>query len=308
VVIKSTSGPWIVRQRFLSSGTDQPLAGRFNFNNTVKSLALVADRTGTTMVAVQPDGQPELNARYFDRSPFGALEGPSGTGGSVNPETGFGGATTPNQSGGFTYLRNRWYDPQTGRFLTQDPIGLAGGVNLYAYAGNNPVANSDPFGLKCEGRGNCTQSDGGVIAQGDAAEKEWMAYENAQTMAVLRGGLGILHDLVYSCGEMPCVSPVRASAPEINVPYSRPSGATTAAQRASVQGQPCAICGESAERMVAGHKRALVVEYYKTGTVDIKAARSLEAVRPECPTCSAREGARLSVYARIQRFLLGFDY
>jgi RHS repeat-associated protein len=45
------------------------------------------------------------------------------------------------------YLRNRYYDPETGRFTQEDPIGLAGGVNSYGFAGGDPVNYSDPFGL-----------------------------------------------------------------------------------------------------------------------------------------------------------------
>jgi hypothetical protein len=45
------------------------------------------------------------------------------------------------------YVRNRWYDPQQGRFISEDPIGLAGGINQYAYVGNNPVIARDPTGL-----------------------------------------------------------------------------------------------------------------------------------------------------------------
>ena len=45
--------------------------------------------------------------------------------------------------------QNRWhcYDPQRGRYLSPDPLGLAGGLNLYAYAGSDPVNGSDPLGL-----------------------------------------------------------------------------------------------------------------------------------------------------------------
>src|SRR5471032_2602134 len=48
---------------------------------------------------------------------------------------------------GLEYRRNRYYDPQSGRFTQEDPIGLAGGLNLYGFAGGDPLNFDDPFGL-----------------------------------------------------------------------------------------------------------------------------------------------------------------
>ena len=45
------------------------------------------------------------------------------------------------------YYRARFYDPQLGRFVSEDPIGLAGGVNSFAYVSNNPQNRIDPSGL-----------------------------------------------------------------------------------------------------------------------------------------------------------------
>jgi RHS repeat-associated protein len=53
---------------------------------------------------------------------------------------------------GLQYRRNRYYDPVTGRFTQEDPIGISGGLNLYGYAIGDPINYSDPFGLcpKCK--------------------------------------------------------------------------------------------------------------------------------------------------------------
>jgi len=44
--------------------------------------------------------------------------------------------------------RNRQYSPQVGRFISKDPIGFQGGLNLWGYCDNNPIIFRDPFGYR----------------------------------------------------------------------------------------------------------------------------------------------------------------
>ena len=69
--------------------------------------------------------------------------------GLPSPKTYVGGLGVHNDVGdtGLLYMRRRHYDPTLGRFLSADPIGLAGGLNVYEYAGTNPVTFVDPEGL-----------------------------------------------------------------------------------------------------------------------------------------------------------------
>ena len=45
------------------------------------------------------------------------------------------------------FLRNRYYDPNVGRFLSEDPVRFDGGIDFYAYVRNSPINFSDPLGL-----------------------------------------------------------------------------------------------------------------------------------------------------------------
>jgi len=52
-----------------------------------------------------------------------------------------------DEEAGLHYNYFRYYDPNTGRYITSDPIGLAGGLNTYGYVGGNPLRWIDPKGL-----------------------------------------------------------------------------------------------------------------------------------------------------------------
>ncbi len=61
---------------------------------------------------------------------------------------------------GLTYRRNRYYDSQSGRFTQVDPMGIAGGLNVYGFTAGDPVNFTDPFGLMlfCGPFADCNQN------------------------------------------------------------------------------------------------------------------------------------------------------
>jgi RHS repeat-associated protein len=72
---------------------------------------------------------------------------------------------------GLYYMRARYYDPTLRRFISEDPIGLAGGINMYAFAAGDPMNGSDPSGLR-----GCTDAqiaDGGITDTDPLTGHQW---------------------------------------------------------------------------------------------------------------------------------------
>ncbi|HKX63506.1 MAG TPA: RHS repeat-associated core domain-containing protein, partial [Verrucomicrobiae bacterium] len=95
---------------------------------------------------------------------------------------------------GLHYNRHRYYSPRLGRYIQSDPIGLAGGLNLYAYPAN-PLVKVDTNGLTCDGPSN--KANGAPDAEappkrtevkkgedvGDVAKKSGMEKEHLEKLS-----------------------------------------------------------------------------------------------------------------------------
>jgi RHS repeat-associated protein len=101
-------------------------------------------------VAHQTDNTGSLlSTSYFDSHGSllnGSSPGPFG----YNAQAGY----YSDSESGLQLLTYRYYDTSAGRFLTRDPAGYSGGINLYGYVTNNPVNLFDPLGLDPDGWGN----------------------------------------------------------------------------------------------------------------------------------------------------------
>jgi RHS repeat-associated protein len=84
---------------------------------------------------------------------------------------------------GLYYYRARYYDPNPGRFRSEDPAGFIGGINLYAYVVNGPNNLVDPFGLSP----NCVPTTSGLVCDGDRSPLD---FEKGILQALFPGSYG----------------------------------------------------------------------------------------------------------------------
>lgn len=125
------------------------VGGRTYFStDALGSTIALTDTTGAIVqqYVYEPYGQVVLS------NPSSALTNPYQYTGRENDGT------------GLYYYRARYYDPLSKRFISEDPIGLAGGPNGYAYTGDNPLGSVDPSGLLAIYIGGLGSIAGGPLA------------------------------------------------------------------------------------------------------------------------------------------------
>ncbi|MGB9381677.1 RHS repeat-associated core domain-containing protein, partial [Candidatus Binatus sp.] len=102
-------------------------------------MTFLGDVLGSTLALTNDAGAVATEYSY---QPFGAAVA-SGTP-STNP---YQFAFHQNDRTGLYYYSARYYSPTLQRFISEDPSGMAGGLNLYAYAGDDPITFEDQDGL-----------------------------------------------------------------------------------------------------------------------------------------------------------------
>jgi RHS repeat-associated protein len=143
---------------------------------------------------------------------------------------------------GLQFRRNRYVDPMTGRFTQEDPLGLAGGLNLYGFASGDPVNFADPFGLCPFWKGEGDDCDLVQLAANWAARNG-----NTKFLNVIAGAgalLGAVDEMLegggcegtqYACGSGPNVFPAGRAVSALNPAAAAAAGQLTSTTKLAMQ-------------------------------------------------------------------------
>ena len=154
----TSTGPFTLDLRYIyGDGLDELIAiedsvgARFYvYQDALGSIEAITDSTGTVVERYRYDafGVPtvtdDLGAVTFTNATTGRPESPLGN------SLWFTGARWDPESGNY-HMRARQYEPETGRFVSRDPIGYVDGPNPYSFGFSNPTNMTDPLGLESNG-------------------------------------------------------------------------------------------------------------------------------------------------------------
>jgi len=124
-----------VTANLLTGGVD----ARFTRTDANGTYDCLTDALGSTMSLTVSTGVSQTQYSY---SLFGVQ---SASGAATTNSYTYTGRETDGL--GIDYCRARYYNPATGRFLSEDPAGFRGGINQYANVGDSPLNFVDPFGM-----------------------------------------------------------------------------------------------------------------------------------------------------------------
>lgn len=125
-------------------GLDQPLAVLTGTYTVGEVNYVIQDARGNVRVLFNqlPEARVNFLTDYTDQgTPVNT------TWGVIENRLLFKGMLYEGDSTKLYYARNRWYSPEFGGFMSEDPLNIGGGLNTYAFAGGDPIDGSDPFGL-----------------------------------------------------------------------------------------------------------------------------------------------------------------